>query len=72
MKCGDFDQLCTIAKAGLVEVAVKWETNVSGRLAARRSGTDHVFPCPDPNAHGAAYAITAEACVVVARQDRLF
>lgn len=72
VKAHDFDLMCKTAKDMLVEVAMKWMTNITGRLAARRSDQDHIFPCPDPNAHGPAYAITAEACIVVARQDRIF
>lgn len=67
-----FDNLCEWAKLELIEVAVKWDNNIPQRLAARNSTKDHVFPCPDPNAHGAAYALTAEPVVVVAMTERLF
>jgi len=72
MKVRDFGALCDSTKTSLVEVAVKWDRNIAGRLAARNSREPHMFPCPDPNAHGPAYAITAEALIVTAHQDGLF
>lgn len=68
----DFDMMCDEAKSALVEVAVKWDNNIPQRLAARNSSKEHVFPCPNPNAHGAAYALTAEPVVVVGMTERLF
>lgn len=68
----DFDAMCSEAKAALIEVAVKWDNNIPQRLAARNSSKEHVFPCPNPNAHGAAYALTAEPVVVVGMTERLF
>lgn len=67
----DFDALCEFTKATLVEVAVKWDNNIAGRLAARNGNHSYIFPCPDPNAHGPAYALTAEAVIVSSIQDRL-
>jgi hypothetical protein len=72
MNTGDFDKLCDLAKHDLVEVAVKWDTSIAGRLTARRSKDEYIFPCPDPNAHGEAYAATAEPCQVIAHIDTLF
>jgi hypothetical protein len=70
-KARDFDMLCDSAKTDLVEVAVAWDNNIPGRLAARAGTRDWIFPCPSPNAHGAAYAITAEACIIGGRQESL-
>lgn len=67
----DFDALCEWSKVTLVEVAVKWDNNIAGRLAARNGNHRHMFPCPDPNAHGPAYALTAESVIIGSVQDRL-
>lgn len=72
MKSGSPDLMCDATKTAILEIAIKWDANITGRLAARRSGEDYVFPCPDLNKHGPAYALTAEACVIAARQDRIF
>lgn len=66
-----FDNMCEWAKMELVEIAVKWDSNIAGRLAARASSKEHVFPCPNPNAHGEAYAAVAEPVVVVGMQGQL-
>lgn len=68
----DFDQLCEGTKRMLVEVAVKWDSNIAGRLAARASAKEHVFPCPNPNAHGEAYAAIAEPVIVTGAQGSIF
>lgn len=68
----DYDALCPWSKSALVEVAVKWDNNIAGRLAARNGNHSYIFPCPDTNAHGPAYALTAEAVIVESAQDRLF
>lgn len=68
----DFDELCNWTKGMLVEVAVKWDSNIAGRLAARASSKEHVFPCPNPNAHGEAYAATAEPVTVTGMQGSIF
>jgi hypothetical protein len=68
----DFSFMCGPAQDLLIEIAVKWEANIPGRLAAIRSKETTVFPCPDPNAHGPAYAITAEAVYVTDVAERLF
>lgn len=67
----DYDALCSWSKSALVEVAVKWDNNIAGRLAARNGNHSYIFPCPDTNAHGPAYALTAEAVIVESKQDRL-
>lgn len=72
MAAEDFDMLCDLAKRDLLEVAVKWDTSISKRLTARNSKSEHIFPCPDPNAHGELYAATAEPVVVIAHVDTLF
>lgn len=71
-KARDFDELCDLAKLDLIEVAVKWDSNIGQRLAARNSADDYIFPCPSPNAHGEAYAATAEPCIVLGRPGMLF
>lgn len=68
----DYDALCQWAKGQLIEVAVKWDNNIAGRLAARASANQHVFPCPNPNAHGEAYAATAEPVIVTGGQGSIF
>jgi hypothetical protein len=68
----DYDELCEYAKTTLIEVSVKWDNNIAGRLAARNSSRPYIFPCPDPNAHGPAYALTVEACVVSGHAEALF
>jgi hypothetical protein len=68
----DFDGLCDLAKKDLVEVAVKWDSNIGRRLTARKSKDDYIYPCPDPFAHGEAYAATAEPVIVASRPGTLF
>lgn len=67
----DYDALCGYAKMELVEVAVKWDNNIAKRLAARNGNHSYIFPCPDPNAHGPLYALTADAVIVDSVQDKL-
>lgn len=67
-----FDDLCDTTKADLLFIALKWESNIAARLAAVRSNDGLVFPCPDPNAHGAAYAATAEPVTITSTQGHLF
>lgn len=72
IKARSFDELCDSTKGDLLFVAMKWESNIAARLAAVKSSDGLVFPCPDPNAHGAAYAATAEPVTIVATQGKLF
>lgn len=72
IKAHDFDSLCDATKSDLLFIAVKWESNVAGRLAVRRNGEELQFLCPDLNAHGAAYAATAEPVHVTSSQGSLF
>lgn len=64
--------MCDSALRDIVFIATKWDANVPKRLATRRRGDDLLFLCPDLNAHGAAYAATAEPVTVVTTQDALF
>lgn len=68
----DFESLCDSTKSDLLFVAVKWDSNIPDRLAAARGSEGLVFACPDPNAHGAAYAATAEPVTIIATQPKLF
>lgn len=72
VKAGDFDRLCDSTKSDLLFVAMRWEANIAGRLAVRRNGNDLQFLCPDPNAHGPAYAATAEPVTVTGTMEALF
>lgn len=65
------DLLCTYLRDAILYVAIRWERNIPGRLAAARGKEPHIFPCPDLNAHGPAYALAAEACIVTNVTDRL-
>jgi hypothetical protein len=67
-----YDALCDLAKGDLIFVAEEWEANIPARLAVRRAGGELQFLCPDPNAHGAAYAATAEPVTVTGLQQGLF
>lgn len=71
IKSRAYELLCDASRLLILEVAIRWESNIPGRLAARSENDRLTFPCPDPNAHGPAYAITAEAVQVIAYQDRL-
>lgn len=71
-KARTFDMLCEWTQSTLVDVACQWDVNITGRLTAARSGKDYIFPCPDVNAHGPAYAATAEPLIVQSVVDRLF
>lgn len=70
-KSKDPSGLCHWAQSTILEIAFRWEANIPGRLAAIKGDDPWIFPCPDPNEHGAAYALTAEACIVAGRQNRL-
>jgi hypothetical protein len=72
MNARAFDQMCDSTKGDLLFIALKWESNIAARLAAVRSADGLVFPCPDPNAHGAAYAATAEPVTITSTQGALF
>lgn len=72
IKARDFDSLCESTKSDLVFVAFKWDSNIPDRLAANKRDGGLVFVCPDPNAHGSAYAATAEPVTVIATQPGLF
>jgi hypothetical protein len=71
LKGRDYDSLCEVTKSAIVEVAMKWDANIADRLAAHNGDGEYVFPCPDPNAHGPAYALTAQPCIVTDMQGRL-
>lgn len=64
--------LCTETLKDLMFIATRWESSIAGRLAVRRNGKDLLFLCPDLNAHGAAYAATAEPVEVHGVQESLF
>lgn len=66
-----YDLICDYSKRRIIDIARRWDTNIAGRLAARREADRLQFLCPNPNAHGAAYALTAEAVKVTAYQDSL-
>lgn len=72
IKAGDFDSLCDATKSDVMFVALKWDSNIPDRLAATRKDGGLVFACPDPNAHGAAYAATAEPVTITSTQAKLF
>lgn len=72
MQSEDFDRLCTDVKRDLVFIAMRWEASIAGRIAIRKAGNDLQFLCPDLNAHGAAYAATAEPVSVTGLQETLF
>jgi hypothetical protein len=72
MKASDFGGLCKATVEDVLFIASKWDSNIPDRLAASRSGTGLTFICPDPNAHGAAYAATAEPVTIAAVQPGLF
>lgn len=71
LKAHVYDMFCGDTKANIVTIALKWDVNIPGRLKARNGKEPWVFPCPDPNAHGPAYALTAEPCYVTDTQGRL-
>lgn len=71
-KGADYDLLCLWTKISIVEISVRWERNIPGRLAAYKGEDPYIFPCPDVNKHGPAYALTAEACVVESKIDKMF
>lgn len=67
-----YDLLCPYAKSRIIDIAIRWDTNLGARLKTRKSGQTLLFLCPNPMAHGAAYALTAEPVQVVYVQDSLF
>lgn len=68
----DFDLLCPYAKRHIVNIAIRWDSNLSVRLAVRRTHDVLHFLCPNVNAHGPAYALTAEPVHVTDVQTALF
>jgi len=72
IKALDYAGLCDSTKADILFIAQKWDSNIPGRITGSNSKDGLVFLCPDPNAHGAAYAATAEAVAVTSIQDSLF
>lgn len=71
IKAKSWLELCEWAQEALIEVAGKWDSNIPSRLAARKNADPHIFPCPDLNAHGPAYALTAEPLIAQSVQGRL-
>jgi len=72
IKAKFFEMLCDSTRDDILFVAMKWDSNIAGRIAAARSKDGLMFLCPDPNAHGAAYAATAEPVTINSVQDTLF
>lgn len=72
MDANAIDSFCAYTIRRIIDVARRWDKNIAGRLAARKEAERLQFLCPDPNAHGAAYAMTAEAVHVTTYQDALF
>lgn len=72
LKAADRNALCDESVKLVLLIAQRWDSNIPGRLAVRRKGRSLQFLCPDPNAHGPAYAATAEAVEVTSVQDGLF
>lgn len=72
IKSRDISELCDSSILLILDVAGRWDSNVAGRISSSRKNGRVQFLCPDPNAHGPAYAISAEAVEVTGVQDRLF
>lgn len=72
LKAADKSGLCEATSSLILTIAQRWDANIPGRLAVRRKGEALQFLCPDPNAHGPAYAAVAEAVHVDSVQDSLF
>lgn len=72
IKASSYDDVCDWAKMRLIEVAVRWDRNISVRLSARKSCRGYLFPCPDTSLHGKAYALAAEPYLPGGDQARLF
>lgn len=71
IKARSTDLLCQYTRDSILYIAIRWEKNIPGRLAAARGNDPYIFPCPDLNAHGPAYAASAEACIVTGVIDKL-
>lgn len=71
-KAESYDEFCDYGKQMIVDIAIRWERNIPGRLAVHKTHDPWIYPCPNPNAHGPAYALTAEACIVQSIVDQLF
>lgn len=67
-----FDMLCDYTKQRILDIGRKWDRNIPDRLAAKRSESRSVYPCPNPARHGQAYALTAEIVYVHSSQSPLF
>lgn len=72
IKSRDIHLLCDDSILLILDIASRWDSNVAGRISSSRKNGGIQFLCPDPNAHGPAYAISAEAVEVTGVQDRLF
>lgn len=72
MSVHDHDLLCQYTKLAIMFIASKWDTSIAMRLRAKRSEDPFIYPCPDPNKHGSAYALTAEPIYISYVQPALF
>lgn len=68
----DYGYMCNWAKMTIVTIAQRWDSNIAMRLTAKRGDDPFIFPCPDPNRHGSAYALTAEPVYISHHQASLF
>lgn len=72
IKAVDPEDVCKWTSMQILKIAARWDRNIPGRLAAHKGTEAYFFPCPDVNAHGSAYAVTAEPCVAESLVGRLF
>lgn len=72
VKAREYDLVCQWTKRRILEIASRWQMSITMRLQLKRDSVPHVFPCPDLNKHGAAYAAVAEPVVVTMVQGVLF
>lgn len=66
------DELCGYAAQKILDIAIRYDTLIPRRIAAKRASGEIVYACPDLAKHGRSYPMIAEPLRVTHVQDRLF
>lgn len=72
IKTRDRGMMCDHSIGLVISVALRYDTVIPRRIAAKRRNDPHVFSCPDLSAHGKTYALIAEPLIVVGIESALF
>ena len=72
VKARDQSALCQHTTGLVISIALRYDTVIPRRIAAKRGTDRHVFSCPDLSAHGATYPLIAEPLIVAGIESPLF